>query len=323
MREKAVDRAIEIAAVRLDRLCDVGKHGGGNVEARMMLARDADPRLQYTAAQLLIERPDIDAESAGQPRAHPFLEAFQIGRRTIRRDHNLTPGIKQRIERVAELLLDHLALQELDIVDDEKIDGTHLLLESDRVLRAQRRHESVHEFLGGEIDHAAAGACASMRDGLDDMRLSETDIGVDEQRIEHHGLARFRAADTLRGRMRQPVRRANQEIVERHAPIERRTGKSARLVLDRIGGDRSHRRRDNGRFCNDCRFNRPNRRPNRRAQGRAHVDVDRLHRAHLGVERGADAFRIMPLDPGFQKFRRHRKQRCLAGELDKFETNEP
>ena len=71
--------------------------------------RRRDPALEDFEPQFLAERTHLDHETAGKPRAHAIVEAFEIGRRTVGGDHDLAAGVDQRIERVAELGLDLLA----------------------------------------------------------------------------------------------------------------------------------------------------------------------------------------------------------------------
>ena len=118
--------------------------------------RRGDARVEDFDAQRLVEAADLDAEAAGEARAHALVEAVEIGRRPVGGDDDLAMAVDQRVERVAELLLDRFALQELDVVDDQYVDAAQLLLEGDRGLRLERGDEAIHEALGGEIDDAAA-----------------------------------------------------------------------------------------------------------------------------------------------------------------------
>ena len=52
----------------------------------------------------------------------------------IGREHHLTAGVDQRIESVRELRIGLLALQELQVVDDEHIDAAQRVLQCERVL---------------------------------------------------------------------------------------------------------------------------------------------------------------------------------------------
>ena len=82
-----------------------------------------DAGVQDLEPQCLVERLHLDAKTPGEPRAHALLERFEIGRRPVGGDDDLAPIVDQGIQRVAELDLDRLALQELRIVDDQDVDA--------------------------------------------------------------------------------------------------------------------------------------------------------------------------------------------------------
>ena len=117
MGDQAIDRAFEIAPVGDDRARDERDHRRRDLEVRILGARRGDARLEDLHAQRLVERRHLDAKAAGETRAHALVERFEIGRRAVGGDHDLAAGIEQRVERVAELGLDRLALQELHVVE--------------------------------------------------------------------------------------------------------------------------------------------------------------------------------------------------------------
>src|SRR5712691_10883765 len=127
--EQAVERALEVAAVMGHGLGDESKHRRRNVEAGMMLLGGSGPAPEDFQAQLLAERTDLDHEPAGEPRAHALVQALEIGRRPIGGDHDLAAGVDERVERVTEFGLGRLALQELQVVDHQHVDGPQRLLE--------------------------------------------------------------------------------------------------------------------------------------------------------------------------------------------------
>ena len=59
------------------------------------------------------------------------------------------PASIKALNRMAALLLDRFALQELHVVDDEQVDAAKPLLESQGGLGLQRGDEAVHEAVGG------------------------------------------------------------------------------------------------------------------------------------------------------------------------------
>ena len=100
----------------------------------MMRARRVDAVLQDFEPQFFAERTHLDHEAAGKPRTHAVVERFEIGRRTIGGDHDLTAGIDQRIQRVAEFRLHVLAGEELQVVDHQHVDAAQSFLVGDRIL---------------------------------------------------------------------------------------------------------------------------------------------------------------------------------------------
>ena len=67
--------------------------------------------------------PKVRRGSSGEPRTHAVVEAFEVGGRPVGGDHHLAAGIDQRIQRVTELGLGRLALQELQVIDDKHVDA--------------------------------------------------------------------------------------------------------------------------------------------------------------------------------------------------------
>ena len=187
VREQAVQRAVEVAAVVRDGSRDEAEHVAGHIEARVMRARGRDAALQDFEPQLFLQRSHLDHEPAGKARAHAVVEAFEVARRPVGRDHHLAAGIDQRVERVAELDLRRLALQELQVVDHQHVDAAQRFLEGERGLRFERGDEAVHELLGRQIQHLAVGhAVAGPGERLQQVRLAEPDARMDVERIEHH-----------------------------------------------------------------------------------------------------------------------------------------
>ncbi len=166
-------RAFEIAAVRRDRpgdvVHDLRRHvetGMGGPHGRQARREDRDP-------QLLVERADLDHKAACEARADPLVQRLKLGRRTVGGDDDLTAGIDQRVDRVAELGLDRLALDELNVVEDEQVDAAQPLLVGERGLRLQGIDETVHEAVGGQVDHPATALPRRMADAVQQMRLAE------------------------------------------------------------------------------------------------------------------------------------------------------
>ncbi len=315
MGEQTIDRAFEIAAIGHDRLGDIGHDRRRHVEIGLRLLRGGDARLQNLHAQFFVERADVDAEPALEAREHALVESLEIGRRTVGGDDDLLAGVDERVQRVAELLLDRLALQKLHIVDDQHVDVAQLLLEGDRRMLRQRRDEAAHELLGRQIEHATLIVIGRARDRLQQMRLAESDGGMRVERIEQRMLAGTGVGDATGGRIGELVGGADQKGRERETTIERRAAERLALAAPRrahgrLGGLRLDALDDGGRL----------RLLGRRAGGgvriartraacrRTHVDDDLLERSEFGEEPRANAIRVMSLNPALQEFRRHRQQ---------------
>src|SRR5271154_6598340 len=86
-----------------------------------------------------------------------------------------------------ELLLGALATgQELDVVEDERVDAAELLLELAHLVAPEGTDQLVHENLGRHEQDPALLITRSpqmMADGGCQMGLAETDTAVDEERI--------------------------------------------------------------------------------------------------------------------------------------------
>src|SRR5215217_8516555 len=207
-----------------DLLGNEAEHARRYVEAGVMAPRRGNAALEDLQPQLFLKRTHLDYEPAREPRTHTVVKALQVSRRTIGGDHHLPPGIDQRVERVAELDLRRLALEKLQIVNDEHVDASQRLLEGEGGLRFQRRHETVHEFLGGEVEDASIrNAVAGPRDRLQQMGLAEPDAGMDVEWVEHHRFAAPRQSDLLGRRMSECVRASDHECIESEPRVERRT----------------------------------------------------------------------------------------------------
>jgi hypothetical protein len=189
---------------------------------------------------------DVGHQAAVEPRLEPFLDALQVRRRLVRRDHDLAALVDEGVEGVEELLLGGLlAADELDVVDQHDVDRAKLLLEVDGGLFAERADEAVHELLRRHVDHRARGlALADVPgDGVHQMGLAQPDAAVQEQRVERH---RGRLGDAPGGGVGELVGFADHETIELVAVIQGRAQRVAvdgrRRVLGPFGAARRHRR---------------------------------------------------------------------------------
>ena len=227
-RGDADQRALEFADVALDAAGDELEHVVGHVEPihLRLLAQDRDAGLQ-------LRRLDVGDQAPLEPGAQPVLEGGQLLGRPVRGDDDLLVRVVQRVEGVEELLLDaFLALDELDVVDEQHVDVAVAALERRLAVVAQRVDEVVGEFLGGDVLDAHAGeqplgvvAC-----GVQQVGLAEPGLAPDEQRVVG---ARRRLGDGEGGGVGEPVRGADDEGVEGVAPVE--ADRSASLAAELRG----------------------------------------------------------------------------------------
>ena len=178
-------------------------------------------KLEHAEAHRVVGRRHFERHAAVQARPDARLERFQLRRRTVGRDHDLLGAVEQHVDQMAELMLDRFALQELHVVDDQKVDVAQLLLQRQRIVVADGGGEAPHEIFGRQIDDAGLRVLLQRFrcDRLQQVRFSEPDRRMQEKRVEpRHGFG-----DRARRGKRHAVRRAFDEGLERIALVERRS----------------------------------------------------------------------------------------------------
>ena len=211
VRGDADERAFELPDVVDDVLGDETEHGVGDAVEVLgfgLLLEDREPRLELGGL-------DVGDEAPLEAAAQAVLDRGDRLRRPVGGDHDLAAAAVQVVERVEELLLELLgALEELDVVDEEHVDLAVAALEAGHVLRAHRVDELVHHRLGRHVANALAREQLAdvMADGVQQVGLAEPGGPVDEQRVVRPGRA---LGDRHRGGVREAVRRADDELVER------------------------------------------------------------------------------------------------------------
>ena len=150
-------------------------------------------------------------------------------------EHDLLAGGEQRVEGVDELLLGpRLALEELDVVDQQRVEPAVALLEALRPLGAQRRHELAGEALGGRVvegEGRGGGRGSSPRSRPRRCVLPEPGRAVEEERVV--GLA-GELGHRQRCRVGEAVAGADHEAVEGVRRVDRQ-GLGDRLRARRLG----------------------------------------------------------------------------------------
>ena len=181
--------------------------GGAHPLLDGLLAQDRDTGLE-------VGRLHVGEQAPLEPAAHPLLEpAEQLGRQ-VAGDDDLLVGVVQRVEGVEELLLRlHLALQELDVVDEQDVDVAVAALEVRRLVVADAVDEVVGELLGVHVahPHVRVEVARVVADRVEQVGLAQPGLAVDEQRVVRLGR---RLGDGDGGRVGEPVARADDEGVE-------------------------------------------------------------------------------------------------------------
>ena len=135
-------------------------------------------------------------------------------------EHELRARLVQRVEGVEELLLGlGLALQELDVVDEQDVDAAVGGLERLQAAALERADEVVGERLDRRVAGGQAGAVLVhvVGDRVQEVGLAEPGRAADEERVV--GQARHLGHRQRRG-VGEPVAVADHELVEREARVE-------------------------------------------------------------------------------------------------------
>ena len=192
-----------------------------------LLAQDRDPGLQLGWL-------DIGLQAPLEPAPQPVLERDQALRRAVRGDHDLLAGVVQRVEGVEELLLgSFLVLQELDVVHQQHVDVAVAAAEPVLLAVADHVDEVVSELFRAHVPdlQALVKALGVVADGVQQMRLAEAGVAVDEQRVV--GLGR-RLGDGDGRRVREPVARPDDEGLERVLRVQPGLARSRRLATSAL-----------------------------------------------------------------------------------------
>ena len=107
-------------------------------------------------------------------------------RRAVRGQHDLLPGLVQAVERVEKLLLESLlALDELDVVDQQQVVRAVPLLEGDHAPIPHGIDELVQYRLGGDVAHVQLPVLLQhvMADRLQQVGFPQAGAAVDEKRV--------------------------------------------------------------------------------------------------------------------------------------------
>src|SRR5205823_4917520 len=156
----------------------------------------------------------------------------------VRGDHDLARALVERVEGVGELLLRAALLgQELDVVDDQRLNAAELPPEALHAPRLERGDHLVHEVLRGEAHHRAERARVGEagRHRREQVGLAEPAAAAEEERVEAGtGLRHHRTCRPVSDAVRLP----DDEVVEGVA-----RGRAVRGALGAAGRERAGARR--------------------------------------------------------------------------------
>ena len=166
MSQKPVDGPVEVPTIGVDQFRYYAHDIRIYIECRMSRPDVLDARIKNASPQLFVQRMDFDRQPPAKARLHTFIQIFQLVWRPIPRDNDLPSGIHQSVQRMAKLMLNSLSLKELNIVNNQQINRTKILLERHKVLPLKRSDEPIHKLFCGEINNASPSFQASMRNRL-------------------------------------------------------------------------------------------------------------------------------------------------------------
>ena len=128
--------------------------------------------------------------SHGEPphkaRFQALFKPFDLPGIAITGQHHLVPPLKQRIEYVEELFLGpQLLREELNVIDQKRIDGTIIVHEVLHRALLKRCHHILHEALGVQVNHGFSRTVPLdlVTDGLHEVGLSKPHPSVQKQRV--------------------------------------------------------------------------------------------------------------------------------------------
>ena len=142
--------------------------------------------MQDRDAGLQVRRLHVGEQTPLEAAVHALLEAGEQLGCHVGGDDHLLVGVVQRVEGVEELLLRlHLALQELDVVDEQDVDIAVATLEVGRLVVADAVDEVVGELLGVHVPHhdLRVQALGVVAHGVQEVGLAQAGAAVDEQRV--------------------------------------------------------------------------------------------------------------------------------------------
>ena len=178
-----------------------------------LLRQNCDSRLQVRVLQIRIE-PPLEAGTKA------ILQGLKLAWWAVRRQHNLVIGLVQGIERMEELFLcTFLALQELDVIDDEHVQIAVATLEGFLGVVTHGINEVVGELFRGNVANPQVRVqmLGVVANAVEQVRLAKTRTAGDKQRVVG-APRRLRNSDGGRGG--ELILRTNNEGLEGVVRVE-------------------------------------------------------------------------------------------------------
>jgi hypothetical protein len=181
VRSQPVERSLELAHIREFDPRELLDDAGAEVQPPLFALASENRN-----ARLVVRRADVHDQPAREPRQQPLIDIGDLRWRPIARHHDLPAAALERGEQPEHLALRlPLTGQELDIIEDQEVDGVESLLECIRLRRRDRRVELLHELVEREVDDLELGLKLEreMPQRPDEMGLPQPRAAVDEQRV--------------------------------------------------------------------------------------------------------------------------------------------
>src|SRR5690606_17901532 len=121
-----------------------------------------------------------------ESRTNANIKRFEFRRSAVGCNNNLFRAIEQRIEQMAELVLDRFALKKLHVINHQQVDITQLLLERERLVIADSGCKAPHEIFSCQINDTCLflSLNGSGSDCLQQVGFAKANGRMNEKRVK-------------------------------------------------------------------------------------------------------------------------------------------
>ena len=144
--------------------------------------QDGDPGFEFW-------RLNGDGQPPGESRFQSFIDAVDVFRVAIAGQNDLLAPIDQRVEGVEKFLLrPFLVREEMNVVNQQRVDRAVVVLEAFLSTVADRRDHVVQPLFGAQVSDVGVRVVLlnAIAHGMHQMRLAQARLPVDEQRVVGH-----------------------------------------------------------------------------------------------------------------------------------------